>query len=268
MNTIETDTVPQPVTADVEAPAEAKDNVKSAEPSEAEAEDAADQQEAKADDAETDQEDEQKPKKRRNERNRQRWRDMKSQLARAEREIERLRGYEKPDFSKIEDYDEALAERTAHKVREQTLKVQEEQLDSTRQDAVEAMTKAWEEAVSDAKERYPDFDEKFNEKVPVHRSAVPLLVDAEDGADIAYWLASNTKAAAELYDLFETSPAQALMKMGEIRGKLSRPTSKKASTAPKPAKTISGGQNPLAFDQSKASIDEMAAHLKKAGIIS
>jgi hypothetical protein len=266
MSTIE-DTAQEQVTPEVEAEATATKNVSSAEPSEADAEDAADQTEAKADDAETDKEDDAKPKKRRNERNRQRWRDMKSQLSRAEREIERLRGYEKPDFSKIEDYDEALAERTAHKVREASLKDQEEQLNSTRQDAVEAMTKAWEESVEDAKQRYPDFDEKFNDKVPVHRSAVPLLVDAEDGADIAYWLASNTKAAAELYDLFETSPAQALMKMGEIRGKLSRPTSKKASTAPKPAKTIAGGQNPLSFDQSKASIDEMAAHLKKAGII-
>ena len=253
------------VTPEVEAvEVETKDKT-SAEPSEAKAEDAADP-EAKAEDQEK--EDEPSPgKKKRQERNRARWRDMKAKLAMAEREIERLQSIETPDFTKIEDYDEALAERTAHKVRQQSIKDTEERLQSTRQETVEAMRSAWEESVADARERYPDFDQKFNENVPVHRAAVPLLVDSDQGADIAYWLASNTKAAAELYDLFESSPAQALMKLGEIRGNLSRPAPKKASTAPKPAKTISGGQNPLSFDQGKASVDEMAAFLKKSGII-
>lgn len=218
-------------------------------------------------------------KEKRAERNRARWQEYKAakdtlplRLQALESEVKRLRtGQQPPDFSQITDPNEELAERTAWKVRQSQATDAEARLDAERRAAVaETQTRlaaAWEETVSEARQSMPDFDQVFTKDTPVHERAAPFIVESDMSAEIAYYLGKNRAEAAELFNTFETNPALGLMKLGRIEAHLSRPVPNKVSTAPKPAPVLSGGQNPLGFDQNRASADDMADFLRKKGII-
>lgn len=217
-------------------------------------------------------------KEKRQERNRSRWQEYKqakevlpARLESLEREVSRLRSAAPPDFSKITDYNEELAERTAWKVQERQAADAEARLGSEREIAAneraQKMFSAWDEAKQEARERIPDFDTVVTDKTPIHHRAAPFIVESEKGAEIAYWLGKNVKAAQDLHQKFESAPAQALIELGRIEARLSAPNVKTVSTAPKPAPTLNGGANPLQFDATRASVDDMAAQLRKAGII-
>ena len=218
-------------------------------------------------------------KEKRAERNRARWQEYKAaketlplRLQALESEVKRLRtGQQPPDFSQITDPNEELAERTAWKVRQSQATDAEARLDAERRAAVaETQTRlaaAWEETVSEARQSMPDFDQVFTKDTPVHERAAPFIVESDLSAEIAYYLGKNRAEAAELFNTVETNPALGLMKLGRIEAHLSRPVPNKVSTAPKPAPVLSGGQNPLGFDQNRASADDMADFLRKKGII-
>lgn len=203
----------------------------------------------------------------RKERNRQRWREMNQRLAFAEAELRRRASVKEPDYSQIADPNEELAERTAHKVMQSQTAADARRLEAERGAERNAMLEAWSEAVEEAKTRLHDFDQVFTSTVPIHPRAERFIVESDMGPDIAYWLAKNPKAAVELHDQFESDPARAIMKLGRLEAQLSHPPPKPASTAPKPASIITGGANPLAFDAAKASVSDVEAHLRKAGII-
>ena len=113
----------------------------------------------------------------------------------------------------------------------------------------------------------PDFDAVFDAKVPVHERAVRHIVESENAAEIAYYLGKNREEAASLFQAFERDPYSALIRFGQLQAKVSAAPAKSTSTAPKPASVLAGGQSPLGFDASRASVSDMAAHLKKAGLI-
>lgn len=217
-------------------------------------------------------------KEKRQERNRQRWQEYKeakaivpARLASLEQEVARLRGNAQPDFSQIVDPNEEIAERAAWKVQQREQEKAEARLQAERDTAAAEQSRrlsaAWEESIEDARERIPDFDQVVTDKTPIHARAAPFIVESEKGADIAYWLGKNEKAAQDLFNKFNTAPAQALIELGRIEARLSAPAPKTLSTAPKPAPTLSGGANPLQFDQNRASVDDFAGQLRKAGVI-
>lgn len=217
-------------------------------------------------------------KEKRQERNRQRWQEYKEakavipqRLAMLEGEVARLRQTSPPDFSQIVDPTEELAERTAWKVRQSQAEDTEKRLTQERERAAledqQRMKDAWSEAVEDARDRMPDFDQVVTKDTPIHARAAPYIVESDLGAEIAYWLGKNPNEARALFNKFESAPNQALIELGRIEARLSAPEPKRVSTAPRPAQTLSGGANPLAFDPGRASTDDMAAQLRKAGII-
>lgn len=217
-------------------------------------------------------------KEKRQERNRQRWQEYKeakaimpARLASLEQEVARLRGNAPPDFSQISDPNEEIAERAAWKVQQRDHERAEARLQSERETATAEQARrlhaAWDEAREEARERIPDFDEVVTDATPIHARAAPFIVESEKGADIAYWLGKNPKAAQDLFAKFNTAPAQALIELGRIEARLSAPAPKTLSTAPRPAQTLSGGANPLQFDQNRASVDDFAGQLRKAGVI-
>lgn len=217
-------------------------------------------------------------KEKRQERNRQRWQEYKEakavipqRLAMLEGEVARLRQTSPPDFSQIVDPTEELAERTAWKVRQSQAEDTEKRLTQERERAAledqQRMKDAWSEAVEDARDRMPDFDQVVTKDTPIHARAAPYIVESDLGAEIAYWLGKNPNEARALFNKFESAPNQALIELGRIEARLSAPEPQRVSTAPRPAQTLSGGANPLAFDPGRASTDDMAAQLRKAGII-
>lgn len=237
--------------------------------------------EVAASDHDPSQDDPDKPKtwkEKRAERNRARWQEYKqakdysmARLSHLENEVARLRGAKAPDFTQIMDPQEELAERTAWKVRQAQAEERETQLTQERHRAAleqqDKLAQAWTEAVDEARTRIPDFDAVVTDKVPIHARAAPYIVESEKGAEIAYWLGKNPQAAEDLYRKFESAPAQALIELGRIEGRMTTPDPKRMSTAPRPPQILSGGANPLAFDPGRASAEDMAAHLRKAGII-
>jgi hypothetical protein len=200
-------------------------------------------------------------------RNRERWQEMKQKLAFAEAELNRVRSQREPDYSQIEDPNEELAIRTAHKVRQMNVGEQEQNLNVEKQQAERLMFEAWSEAVDQARVQIPDFDQVVNERTPIHTRAAPFLVESDKGPEIAYWLGKNPDAARDLYEKFESAPARALIELGRIEAQVSAPPRKTVSAAPKPAPIISGGSNPLQFDAQTAGVSDIAEQLKKAGVI-
>lgn len=237
--------------------------------------------EQKAASKETQSQDGEQPKtwkEKRQERNRDRWQAFKqakevlpARLESLEKEVARLRGTAPPDFSQIVDPNEELAERTAWKVQQRQAADSEARLNSERQTAAveqtRAMAAAWEESKQEARERIPDFDQVVTDATPIHQRAAPFIVESEKGAEIAYYLGKNPKAANDLFEKFNTAPAQALIELGRIEARLTAPAPKTLSTAPKPAPTLGGGANPLQFDAARASVDDMAARLRASGLI-
>lgn len=218
-------------------------------------------------------------KEKRQERNRQRWQEYKAgreslvnRLATLEAEVKRGREMRPPDFSQIQDPQEEMAQRTAWHVR-QTLAAEKEQgLQQERQTAAVEQEKrlqaAWFEALDEAKERIPGFEKALdpaNNKV--HVRAMPFLVESEKAGDIVYWLSQNKAEADALFDAFERGSPKALIELGKIEARLSKPTPKTLSTAPKPAQVITGGVNPLQFDATRASVDDFAQQFRKSGLI-
>ena len=217
-------------------------------------------------------------KEKRQERNRQRWQEYREaktvlpqRLAVLEQEVARLRGSNPPDFSQITDPTEQLAERTSWKVRQQNAADAEARLQSEREQAArETETRvqaAWQEQVEDARVRLPDFDKVVTPQTPVHPRMAPLVVDSDKGADIVYYLGNNLREAQALAQKFQTDPASAYVEFGRLEARLSAPAPKPVSTAPRPAPALNGGVSPMAFDVHSASVDDVAAQLRKAGLI-
>lgn len=239
------------------------------------------EQQAASDENPSQEDDPNKPKtwkEKRQERNRQRWQEYKAareaipaRLQLLERELASLRGTAPPDFSQITDPSEEIAKRAAWEVRQQTAQEKQAAVNAEREavyaERQQKMAAAWTEAVEDARERLPDFDQVFTDQVPVHPRAVEFIVESEKSAEIAYWLGKNPKAAEALAKQFETAPAKALIELGRIESRVGVPQAKTLSTAPKPAPTLGGGANPLQFDAARATPDDMAVQLRKAGLI-
>jgi len=207
--------------------------------------------------------------KRRKERNQQRWREMKA----AASEVERLRAERalyaprQVDYTAISDPDEVLAEKTAAKLTEQQRAIHDQRIEVATKAQERALFDAWDGIKADMRERVPDFDQVVNDRTPIHQRAAPFIVESEKGGDIAYFLGKHPDVARDLFQKFETAPAQALIELGRIEARLSAAPPKAATQAPRPAPVLSGGANPLAFDQKTAGVADIQAQLKKAGVI-
>ena len=216
-------------------------------------------------------------KEKRQERNRDRWREFKAakefsmqRVAQLEQEVYRLKSQPPPDLSLLTDPDDVIAEKTAWRMSQKQSAETEARLQSERRVIAEqshtAMLNKWSETVQDMTEKIPDFEDAFS-KTPLHDRAAPFIVESEKGGEIAYYLAKNPKAAETLYRQFETAPAQALIELGRIEARLSAPPAKTVSTAPRPAQTLNGGMSPSGFDVASASVGDLQAQLRKSKVL-
>lgn len=209
----------------------------------------------------------------RKQRNQQRWQDMKQRAADAERrerilmgEIERLQR-QAPDPSKITDPDEQLAERVSARLRDGRIEETKTQIEHSRLDRDAAIRESWNAIREDMRSKSPDFDQVVTAETPIHQRAAPFIVQSDKGGEIAYFLGKNPDVARDLFQKFETAPAQALIELGRIEARLSAPQPKQVSTAPKPAQSLGGGASPSGFNIATASVAETAAMLKSKGLI-
>lgn len=205
----------------------------------------------------------------RKQRNRERWQRMREaseEAARLRAELARYRP-EPVDYSRVDDPDEALALRTAAKVKESLAGDVESRVQYAEAQAQRALQENVEAVFADGRERMPDFDQVVTPQTPVHANAVPFIAESEAGAEILYHLGKNPTVARDLWHKFQTAPAQALIELGRIEARIAKPAANSVSKAPPPAKIVTGGSNPPSFDPQRASVSDMAAELRKAGVI-
>ena len=210
-------------------------------------------------------------KERRAQRNKDRWQQIKEASAyaarratAAEAELAQLRSGRQPDFSQIADPTDELAERTAWKVKQSQA---EDQVVRARGERNEQLIRTWDATVEDMRDKVPDFDTVVTAQTPIHARAAPFIIESDKGGEIAYYLGKNPSVARDLFEKFAANDPRALVELGRIEARLSAPAAKTVSTAPKPATTLNGGSNPLQFDPARSTVTDMAAQLKKQGII-
>ncbi len=219
---------------------------------------------------------EQKPEptadEKRRERNKERWQAMKQDRDNSLRreqfylgEIERLKKGQ-PDLSTLTDPDEVIAAKTANILRKGQTEDNEARVTAERAAREVQDTQIWATIRDEMVARAPDFD-KLVQSVPISKQVAEFILDSEKGGDVALYLGQNPDKAQELDRLAKTAPRLAERELGRIEARLSAPAPKLVSTAPKPAPVLNGGVSPLGFDPHKSSVSDMAAELKKAGII-
>jgi len=111
----------------------------------------------------------------------------------------------------------------------------------------EAAVEAFNDRLDEAREAIPDFDTVV--KGAASREVKPhvesLVVESEKGGLLAYYLAKNP---AELAKLNGMSAIQAAKAVGALEHRLTLAKPKKATSAPAPAKPVSGGAAPSSPD--------------------
>ena len=247
--------------ADEQAPTEAEDVKKSAEP-----EGEVEQSEPEA----KEEAEEQKPEKQKDKLNK-RFDKVTKRAQEAEakaRELEeRLKSYEagntqqpqqenvrsedKPQASQFNDafeYAEALAEWSA----ENALKQRDEQEAQRKaQEAQEKVLKTWNEKIEKAKADLPDFDRMVKSSdIIVSDSIRDSILESDVGPQLLYHLATNEDFAQQLTEM---PVSKALKELGKLEAKLEAkgekaPKAEKvketvsSSKAPEPIKPLSGGK--------------------------
>jgi len=111
------------------------------------------------------------------------------------------------DFGSYEEFIDALV---SHRV-EQRLAAERsrdeepvpQDLDEVRRQAErKAATDSWAEQVAEFKKQHPDFEAKvFDPALPITAPMAEVLMRAEDGAEVAYWLANHPDVCAEIASL-------------------------------------------------------------------
>lgn len=196
---------------------------------------------------------------------------------RARRAEEKLQRFEQPapnesDFASEQEFQAAL---TAHHLRQLGRQEREGDIAEARaeaaraeEDAALAVQDSFLERAAEFAGTVPDFYEKVSDgSLPIPERVGREIMASAMGPEIAYFLASNRGEAARLSRL--SKPQDIAREIGRLEGRLSRPAPRTVTAAPAPVRAIvtgSGSQSP--FDPQKASIDEMEARLKKAGVIS
>jgi hypothetical protein len=135
-----------------------------------------------------------------------------------------------------------------------------------REAAQQASINAFSAKISVARESMPDIDQHVQVfgQIPLSNAACEVIASSAKAAEIAYFIGRNPN---EGYRIANLPIYQQTAEIARLEAKLTTPEPKRVSTAPKPAQTLGGGVNPLQFDASRGSVDDMAVFLKKAGVI-
>ena len=142
-------------------------------------------------------------------------------------------------FSDIEEYAKAKADWKAQEaVKEHEARRRHESARSEHQKVL----RDWEDKVADAGEKYDDFDQVVGKFVPNSYWGF-AMAEADNGADIAYYLSKNPK---ELQRITALAPRSQIREIGKLEAKLSATpaTPKQPSKAPAPITPVSGTAQP------------------------
>lgn len=123
----------------------------------------------------------------------------------------------------------------------------------------ETLVSSWEEKVAAVEEKYDDFDEVVGQITP-DLPFTAAIFEAENGADVAYYLGKHPKEAKRIAEL---SPLSQIREIGKLEAKLlAEPAKPKApSKAPAPITPLTGAATPASAEPSED--DDTATWIKK-----
>ena len=100
---------------------------------------------------------------------------------------------------------------------------------------------------------HPDFDDVFNDDLPINLAMTTTLINAEKGAELAYWLGQNPEEAKRISQL---SDVRAVYELGRIEARLASAAEATPVAKPKPApiRALSSGRT----GSTGRSVDEMS----------
>lgn len=136
---------------------------------------------------------------------------------------------------------------------------QRQQMDQQRQMAeAQRQQQLLVEKVQKATEKYPDFQDKvFDPSLPslqqVNPYAYQTVLEAEGGADVAYYLANNPQ---EIYRFHGMGPLQAAREITLLEARLKAAPPQQVRTPPKPPSTVTEGTSEAVTDPSKMTTEQ------------
>lgn len=150
------------------------------------------------------------------------------------------------DYNDIEAYSEAVATWTAERAVQKALANQDADRGSR------TVLSDYETRLTAFKKITPDFDEVFEDLNGIQLAPEVMngVLESEIGPQLAYYLATNLNVVQRLNSL---SPHKRLIELGKLEAQLEQPrtepeSTKKASSAPAPLKTPTGGVQPRKLD--------------------
>lgn len=168
------------------------------------------------------------------------------------------------EFTDPDAYDQALVTWTAKETKRQldessaavAASAAKQAADEARAKAAKAAEETWIAKTKQAESKYPDFAEvalSDNHKVTIVMAAA--LKDADEGADVAYWLGKNPKESDRISALPDLKQISEIARIAErLKNKLS------VSKAPPPIKPVGNRSSASAKGPDEMSMDEYAAH--------
>ena len=139
------------------------------------------------------------------------------------------------DYTDVQEYAKAYAKFETDNVLKEREKKETESKTRAEQ---ERLVQSWEEKVSEALTKYDDFDEIVGDLKPTTPWAVALM-EEENGADIAHYLAKHQKEAQKIFSLAPLAQAREIGKLS-LRLSQAPEAPKKPSKAPPPIAPVTG----------------------------
>lgn len=168
-----------------------------------------------------------------------------------------------PDnYSDYDSYLEALAEwkadqRLQSHLSEQQQRQQQEAQQQTQRERVQA----FQQKAQEFAQQHPDFESvAMSPSVPITQSMFEVIIDSEQGPEIAYHLGQHPDTAQKIARMNATAAAR---EIGKLEAQLSIPAKPRASQAPDPVEPVGGGSERNAKDPEKMTTEEWMAWRRK-----
>lgn len=145
---------------------------------------------------------------------------------------------QRSDFASDDEHQQAQFQhailKEAERIAEQ--KVAETQRKTAHESAVQAF---WDKA-DEVSDRFPDFHSVVRDPtLPLRDHVFDFVMEAENGPEVAYWLAKNRSEADRIAAM---SPVKAVLRLAQVQAELAAKPKQTISNAPAPMKPIGRGR--------------------------
>lgn len=171
-------------------------------------------------------------------------------------------------FKNYDEYVEALTDWKADQATDRKLSEREKKdKEVKRSESLKQRNESYAKKAEEAKTRYADFDDALAEHddIEVRNTVLEAILDADNGPDIAYYIAKNPDIIEELNGM---SDSAVYRKIGQLEERLGREGTGKAaenraSKAPPPITPVSAKKNSSSFNSKTATLEDYHAARKK-----